>query len=502
MSTNPLAFPSQSASSHDAASVTDVDLIIVGAGAAGIAMAMAAKRQGRSFVVLERAEEIGGMWRDNRYPGVSANSPSHLVAFSDAPNPYWSHQYPSGDEVQDYLLSVVERHGLREHILGGASLAAATYDDSVGHWHVTYESAGYVSELVSTALVLAVGRHHIPNIPMIEGLHYFGGDLVHTAAWPQDVSLFSRRVGVIGTGASAVDCIPALAEDASHLTVFQRTARWVLPRHNTEYRDSTIDRFRQHPNLLRAHRASLALQSQLRSAVGENDRAAQLTARIAHNHLTNQVKDERLRDQLTPTIPPGRNEILRSDEYYPALVRRNVTLVTDGILAVTHDGIVTADETFHPLDAIVLATGFEPHAAYRYLNIQGAQGRSFADEWAEGVQTYLGITMADFPNLFMLAGPNTALDGASETTMIETQVAHICALLDERDSLGAARVSVRPELVTAFTRQMAQRSASFPARLAGSETDGDGVNRSWWPGTLRDYQKRCRTPDFIDYHFD
>ena len=491
-----------------ARAMVDVDVIIVGAGIAGIAMAMELQRTGQTFVVLEKGDEIGGTWRDNRYPGVACDVPSHLYSFANEPNPYWSHTYASGDEIQDYLLSVVEKHDLRRHIMFDAWVAGARYEESNGHWEVTYRPQdSHSMTLTSRGLVLGVGLLHLPNVPMIEGLQHFAGEVIHTAAWPRETSMFGRRVGVIGTGASAVQCIPPLAQDATHLSVFQRTPSWVLPRHNTEYSEATIDRFRRHPGLMKAHRTSWRVKTDARSvAFDSHPKLLEMASKKALAHLHNQVKDPQLREKLTPTYTMGCKRVLTSDDYYPALVRQDVTLVTDEVIAATPDGLVTADGAFHQLDVIVLATGFDPAGSYRHLDIVGALGRSLADEWADGVRTYLGIALADFPNLFLLHGPNTALGHTSVIAMIEAQVGHVSALLAERDRRGAASIRVRPELVDAFTRQVQERSERSVWLTGGCHSwylDADGVNRTVWPGSLRDYENRCSSSDVaIDYLFE
>lgn len=490
-----------------ASPIADVDVVILGTGISGIAMAMELDEAGRSYLMLEKADEVGGTWRENVYPGVACDVPAHLYSFTREPNPYWSHTYASGDEIQDYLLSVVERRRIRPHIQFGAWLTTASYDDATGLWHIEYVKHGaqHPTQLTCRAFVLGVGALHLPSVPYIDGLHQFRGQVIHTAAWPKETQVFGQRVGVIGTGASAVQCIPPLAEDAAHLTVFQRTPSWVLPRHNSEYSDATIDRFRRRPRMLKAHRESLRVSNDLRAvAFDSHPKLLELASKQALAHLRNQVKDPVLREKLTPDYTMGCKRVLMSDTYYPALVRQDVSLITDGILAVTPDGVVTDDGSLHELDVLVLATGFDPAGSYRHLDIRGEFGRSFADEWADGVETYLGITMAHFPNLFMLLGPNTGLGHTSVIGMIEAQAKHIVRLLDARDEQGALAVSVRPELVEAFTRQLAQRHTAAVWQTGGCHSwyvDDDGVNRTLWPGSVREYEKRCGEENLIAYQF-
>ena len=486
--------------------VAEMDVVVVGSGFSGIGMGVALKNAGRSFVILEKADEIGGTWRENRYPGVACDVPSHLYSFSFDLNPYWSHTYSSGDVIQDYLLSVVEKHGLREHVTFGAWVEGASYDEASGVWSVVaHTDDGRTTTVTARALVLGVGALHLPHIPLIEGLHTFAGELVHTASWPENTSMFGRRVGIIGTGASAVQCIPPLAEDAEHLTVFQRSAPWIMPQRNGEYSETTIDRFRRHPALMRAHREALRRKNDLRAvAFDAQPKLLELASREAKRHLRNQVSDPSLREKLTPDYTMGCKRVILSDRYYPALVRSDVSLVTDDVVAVTPEGVVTSGGAMHELDALVLATGFDPAGSYAHLQISGRDGRSFADEWAQGVQTYLGVSMAGFPNLFMLLGPNTGLGHTSVVLMIEAQIAHVMRLLGERDRRGTTAVEVRPELVPAFTREMRERTERSVWKQGGCTSwylDEDGENRTLWPGGVGEYERRLTRPDAIDFLF-
>lgn len=486
--------------------LADVEVVIVGTGFSGIAMAMALKEAGRSFVMLEKGNEFGGTWRDNRYPGVACDVPSHLYSLKREPNPYWSHTYSTGDEIQDYILSIVEKHGLREHATLGAWVTAATFDEPTGLWRVNYLlTDGRAQSVVAESLVLGIGGLHMPHIPHIEGLHTFAGELIHTSAWPKDASMHGRRVGVIGTGASAVQVIPPLAEDAEHLTVFQRTPSWVLPRHNEEYSDRTVDRFRRMPRLMDLHRKRIRLTNDARAiAFDSHPELLKIGERQALAHLHNQVKDPALREALTPKYTLGCKRAVLSDFYYPAMVRDDVSLVTDGIEAVTPDGVVTADGTLHELDALILATGFDPAGSFTQLQLTGSDARTFADFGRKGLQTYLGISVPSFPNMFMLMGPNTGLGHTSVLLMIEAQVDHIMGLLAERERREASTVEIRPELAEAFMRQMDERSEHTVWKRGGCNSwylDRAGRNRSIWPGSVSEYEKRCRSGSYVDYLF-
>lgn len=306
------------------------DVVIVGSGFSGIAMGVALRAAGRDFTILEKADEIGGTWRENRYPGCECDVPAHLYSFSFEPNPYWSHTYAPADEIQDYLLYCVEKYGLRPHVQTETTVQQAKYDAGTGRWKITVASPwGALRELTASALVLGVGALHEPVIPDIPGLETYAGELRHTATWDPGTTVQSRRVGVIGTGSSGVQIIPPLAEDAKRLTVFQRTPAWVLPRDNSEYSEKQVDRFEQHPLAMQAHRAQIRLQEEARTlAFTTQPKLLRAMSLQARRHLARAVSDPELRETLTPTYTMGCKRILLSDDYYPALTRDHVDVVT------------------------------------------------------------------------------------------------------------------------------------------------------------------------------
>lgn len=481
------------------------EVVIVGSGFSGIAMGVALRAAGRDFTILEKAGEIGGTWRENRYPGCECDVPAHLYSFSFEPNPYWSHTYAPGDEIQDYLLFCVEKYGLRPHVRTETTVQQAQYDSATGRWTVTIASPwGALSELTASALVLGVGPLHEPLIPDIPGLETFAGELRHTATWDPGTTVQSRRVGVIGTGSSGVQIIPPLAEDAKRLTVFQRTPAWVLPRGNAEYSEKQVDRFEQHPLAMQAHRSRLRAQEEARTlAFTSQPKLLRAMSLQARRHLAGAVTDPQLREALTPTYTMGCKRILLSDDYYPALTRDNVDLVTDSIEQVEPRAVVTADGERHALDMLVLATGFDPIGSYRYLAVKGEEGRILGREIARDGETYLGVTVPHFPNLFLLLGPNTLLGHTSVLLMLEAQVALIMRLLEERDRRAAASVSVRPEVVPGFMSEIDRRSARtvWESGCTSWYLDEQGRNRTLWPGSVRDYEKRATKPELVDYLF-
>lgn len=482
------------------------DVVIVGSGFSGIAMGVALRAAGRDFTILEKAAEIGGTWRDNRYPGCECDVPAHLYSFSFEPNPYWSRTYAPADEIQDYLLYCVEKYGLRPHVQTESTVQQAQYDDASGRWKLTVATPwGALREVTASALVLGVGPLHEPVIPDIPGLETYAGELRHTATWDTGTTVQNRRVGVIGTGSSGVQIIPPLSEDAERLTVFQRTPAWVLPRGNREYSEKQVDRFEQHPRAMQAHRAYLRTQEEARTlALTTQPKMARAMSLQARRHLARAVKDPRLREQLTPTYTMGCKQVLLSDDYYPALARDHVDVVTAPIDHVEPEAVVTADGRRHLLDMLVLATGFDPIGSYRYLSVTGEDGRVLGREIARDAETYLGVTVPRFPNLFLLLGPNSLLGHNSVLLMLEAQVALVMQLLDERDRQQAKSVSVRPEVVPGFMAEIDRRSARtvWESDCTSWYLDEQGRNRTLWPGSVREYEKRATKPELVDYLFD
>ncbi len=481
------------------------DVIVVGSGFAGIAMGIALRAAGRDFAILEKADEIGGTWRDNRYPGCECDVAAHLYSFSFEQNARWSHTYAAGGEIQDYLLHCVEKYGLRQHLQLDSTVQQASYDEPTGRWTLTVASrSGQLRELTTTALVLGVGALHEPVIPALPGLQTFAGELRHTSAWDPETTVQGRRVGVIGTGSSGVQIIPLLAVDAEHLTVFQRTPAWVIPRGNKPYTEQQVGRFERRPAAMRAHRAVLRAQEDARTAAFiTQPRLLTALAAVARRHLKTSVADLDLRERLTPAYAIGCKRVTISDDYYPALTRDNVAVVTAAIDRVEPDAVVTDDGERHPLDLLVLATGFDPIGSYRRFGVVGRRGQVLGDEFAHDARTHLGVTVPDFPNLFLLHGPNTSTDHRSLVPMLEAQALLVSRLLAERDERGARTVCVRPEAVSGFIAELDRRNARlvWESGCASWYLDDRGRNRTLWPSTVRDYRKRLRAPELADYSF-
>lgn len=480
--------------------MTRVEVAIVGAGFAGIGMAMALRRAGREdFVLLERAASVGGTWRDNVYPGVACDVPSHLYGFAEHPNPSWSGTYARGHEIREYLEDVVDAEGLRERLLLGAGMQWADWDAEHEVWRIGTARGPVVAD----ALVLACGRLTEPSIPEIAGLETFRGPLFHSARWDRSVDLAGLRVGVVGTGASAVQLVPELARIAAHVTLFQRSPAWIVPRGGRAYSDAERERFATHPDELARLRADLYAEGEARFASRSGDAAASARAQSdALAHLHAQVADPALRAALTPDYTFGCKRVLLSDEFYPAVASDAVTLVPAALESAHGSTLVAADGSRHDVDALVLATGFastrQPYAEL----VVGEHGDTLAEHWSSGMTSFASTVVAGFPNLFVLNGPNASLGHSSSVLMIEEQAAYAARVLARRDAMGGV-LRVDPESEQAYTTEIAAAAASTPWITGGCRNwyvdERSGRLTLLWPGTVDAFRARLDRADGSEF---
>jgi len=476
-----------------------VRVAIVGTGFSGLGMAIRLKQQGSDdFVVFERAGDIGGTWRDNTYPGCACDVPSHLYSFSFAPNPDWSHSFSPQQEIWDYLRHCAMPYGVIPHIQFNAEVQGAAWDEAEQRWRITTSKGGYTADL----FILGNGPLSEPRLPDIPGLDTFAGTLFHSAQWDHAHDLSGERVAVIGTGASAIQFVPQIQPQVGHLMLFQRTPPWILPR-----KDQAISRrdqalFTLLPMAQRLARARIYLRNELTALfmVYKPDMMKKAEALSLH-HLEKQIADPVLRAKLTPTYTMGCKRILLSDDFYPALAQDNVEVVTDRIAEVRPHSIVTADGVERPVDTIIVATGFHvtdmPAAGY----VRGRGGRTLADVWRDSPQAYLGATVAGFPNLFLMIGPNTGLGHTSMVYMIESQLAYVLDCLKMMERRGVKAVEVRPQVQQAYNDAI-QRRLQGTVWLSGCKSwylDAQGRNTTLWPGFTFEYRWRTRRFDAASY---
>jgi cation diffusion facilitator CzcD-associated flavoprotein CzcO len=473
-------------------------VVIVGTGFSGLGMAIRlAQRGDDDYVVLEKAGEVGGTWRDNRYPGCACDVPSRLYSFSFAQFPGWSRDFATADEIWGYLRRVADRYAVRDRIVFGADLRAAEFDEATSRWTLT---AGDGRQWTCDALVLGAGALHEPKLPDIEGLASFAGQLAHTARWPEGADLTGRRVGVVGTGASAVQLIPEVAQIASNTTVFQRTAAWTMSKHDQEWSPARQRLFARWPALQRLVRWRTYWSLEARAPLFVRfPGLARLVERIALRELAAAVPDPVTRAALTPDYRIGCKRILLSNDYWPSFARPDVSLVTDAIVRVEPDAVVTADGSRHEVDVLVLGTGFDVSGSTDRIDIRGLGGRTLAEAWRAGMHTNLGITVAGFPELYLLLGHNTGLGHNSVVTMIEFATDYVLKGID-RGRTGPRVVTQQAQ--DAFTDEMVRRSRHtiWATGCRSWYLDRFGNNTALWPGSTIGYWLRTRRLD--DSQFD
>jgi cation diffusion facilitator CzcD-associated flavoprotein CzcO len=476
-------------------------IAIIGAGFGGIGMAIRLKRAGiESFTIFERADEIGGTWRDNTYPGAACDVPSHAYSLSFEPYAGWTHRFAPWHEIQGYLLRLVDKWDLRAHLRLGTEIVEAHFDEQAGSWTLTTRAG----DVHTTRLVVsAVGGLVDPALPEIKGLSNFAGELFHTARWNHEVELTGKRVAVIGTGASAVQVIPSIAPQVERLAVFQRTPAWVVPKRDKRYSERTRGLFERLPFLLRASRFLHYAASELFGPMVFLDapRLSALGERMSLRHLHAQVEDPVLREKLTPSFQFGCKRILISDDYWASFARENVDLVTEPIEEIERAGVRTADGTLHEVDAIVLATGFALGLASAPFAIVGRAGRTLAEAWKQGAVAYKGMTVAGFPNWFILMGPNTGPGHTSVLVFTEAQIAHTLGAIEKIRRGGLRFVDVRSEVLDGYNARIQGRMKHmvWSSGCKSWYLSPDGSNHALYPGFAAEYVARTRRFDPADY---
>ena len=470
-----------------------IGTVIVGAGFAGIAAALALKAAGDGdFIILERADAVGGTWRDNVYPGVACDVPAHLYGLSSHPWPDWSRTFAPGAEIRAYLEHVVAAEGLDRHLRLGTALAAASWAE--GAWQIRAVSTRSTDEgstiLAARNLILAAGRLTEPVIPEIPGLADFPGPVFHSARWDDSLRLHNARIAVVGTGASAIQLAPELARRGADVRLFQRTPAWIVPRRDRAYARAERDAWRTDPGSLARLRDELHVEGDARFASRSGDPVAAAEAReMALAHLARHVPDPELRQALTPDYEFGCKRVLLSDDFYPALASGAVTLEPAALASVEDNTLVAANGARHEVDIVVLATGFEAARQPYARLVTGEQGLTLDEHWSEGMTSVGSTLVTGFPNLYVLNGPNASLGHNSAVLIMEEQAAFAASLIARGET-----IRVSPEAEAGYTDEIAVRAAGTPWT--------SGTCRNWytdprsgrltllWPGTVADFRSR------------
>lgn len=470
-----------------------IDVAIIGTGFSGLGMAIKLKQSGNNdFVVLEAASDLGGTWRDNHYPGCACDVQSHLYSFSFEPNPNWSRMFAPQPEIWAYLRHCAKKYQITSHIRYNARVDGAQWDETAQAWHIRTADGKTLSARV---LVSGIGGLSRANTPDIKGLEKFNGEVFHSQQWHHDYPLAGKKVAVIGTGASAIQFVPKIAPEVAELKLFQRTPPWIIAKPDRAITWAEHTLFKRLPAAQLALRNAIYWQLESR-AVGFviNPRLMKLAERWARSHIRKQVSDPALRKKVTPDYTIGCKRILISDDYYPALGRDNVDLVTDGIREIKANSIVTADGAEHQVDAIIFGTGFAATDPLGPLQITGSDGVDLREEFMRtGTEAYLGTTVAGFPNLFMLTGPNTGLGHNSMVFMIESQVAYVMDALKTMQKKDLAAIEVRRGIQEKYNAKLQSGSTNSVWKAGGCQSwylDASGKNVTLWPGFTWQFRRQ------------
>ncbi|WP_236595455.1 flavin-containing monooxygenase [Mycobacterium paraintracellulare] len=477
-------------------------IAVVGTGFGGLAAAIRLQRAGfRDFVLLDRAADIGGVWRDNNYPGAAVDVQCQLYSFSFAPNPEWRNLFAKQSEIWDYLRAITVRFGLLPRLILNCAVERLDWDPAQQRWRM--QTA--LGERTANHIVIATGALADPNIPAIAGLDRFAGTQFHSARWNHDFDPTDKRIAVIGTGASAVQFIPALQPVAAHMTVFQRTPAWVLPRHDREITTRKQAVFKALQLLQGLQRLRIYLMRE-RLLIGfRHPSLLGAAERQARNHLETQVNNPALRAKLTPDYRLGCKRVVISDDYLRALDQPNLTVITDSIRAVDEDGIIDATGTHHRVDAIIFGTGFQTSRLPLTDHIHGTTGLTLAQAWDGNPTAYLGTTVAGFPNCYLIHGPNIGLGHTSMIHMYESQANYIAAAISYARAHRVAALEPSASAQKAFTAEVDRLSTGTVWTTGGCKSwylNDQGRNTNLWPASTFSYRRRTRrfNPDHHVLH--
>jgi cation diffusion facilitator CzcD-associated flavoprotein CzcO len=466
-------------------------IAVVGGGFGGVGAAAMLKREGYEDVtVFEKGERIGGVWQHNTYPGAACDIPSHLYEFSFAPNS-WSRRFSPGPEIRAYVEGVARRFGVLEKIRTGTEVRSARWDETRRKWQLDTSAGPHEADVLATAC----GQLSVPKVPPLAGLEDFEGPAFHTAEWRHDVDLAGKRVALIGTGCSAIQVGPAIQPEVAQLDVYQRSPGWTLAKSDHDYSRLHRTVFRHLPALRRLDRASIfAFQDLAAAAFTRHRWLLPLFRALGMRQIKSAISDPELRRKVTPTYEFGCKRVMLTDDWYPTLTKPNVELISDGIGSITANGIRDAAGIERPADAIVFATGFASHAFVAPMEIAGSDGRTLDQAWSEVARAYLGLSVPDFPNMFLLYGPNTNGGSGSVVNTIECGVGHLLAALREMERAGASRIEVSRAAAEDFDHELrvALAGTVWQAGCRNWYVDENGNDPNNWPWTWSAYRRRTR----------
>jgi len=468
-------------------------ILIIGSGFAGLCMAIKLREQGiEDFQILERGDDVGGTWRDNHYPGCACDVQSHLYSFSFEPNPEWTRMFARQPEIKAYLEKCAAKYDLRRHIVFGANVQNARYDEATASWTVKTADGRSFSGRV---LVSGMGGLSNPAMPNVKGLDSFKGKAFHSAHWDHSYDLTDKRVAVIGTGASAIQFVPQIQKAAKRVDLYQRTAPWIMPKPDREIGSRERRLYRALPALQNAYRTAIYWMLESRVlGFAVNPKLMTMVEGVARGHIKRHIKDPALRAKVTPDYTIGCKRILISNDYYPALAQANVDVITDDIVEVRANSVVDSAGNERAVDAIIYGTGFKAQDPMPRGTVFGTGGVDLLDAWKTGPEAYLGLSVAGFPNFFMLVGPNTGLGHNSMVFMIESQVAYVMDALKTMRKQKLRAVDVKPDAQVTFNKSI-QGQLSKTVWTSGCKSwyvDANGKNTTLWPGFTFIYRGKTR----------
>jgi len=475
-------------------------LAVIGAGMAGILSAIKLQEAGLTdFTVYEKADRVGGTWRENTYPGLSCDVPSHLYSYSFAPRPEWTHRYSPGEEIQAYFEDVARDHGVDGYVRYGDEVTSCRFTD--GRWEIE-TAAGHRDEV--DVVIAATGVLHHPRIPDIDGMDDFGGALFHSARWDHDVPLDGARVGIVGTGSTAVQMVSALVGRVAHLTLFQRTAQWVLQADNPPYTDADQTGFRDDPARLAELRAQLTQFFDVfaNAIVNADSPEMQMVADACRLNLEENVRDPELRERLRPDYRAACKRLIISPDFYEAIQQPNAELVTDPIERFERTGVRTKDGRLHELEVLVLATGFKTDAFMRPMSIKGRDGQTLDEAWAKRPNAFMSISIPGFPNFFMINGPNGPVGNFSLIEVAELQFGYIMKLVERLRSGECREISATQEAMDEHEAARVE-AAKHTVWVTGCRSwylDDRGIPATW-PWSFDRFRAEMQAPNPAAFEF-
>jgi len=475
-------------------------IAIIGAGFSGLCTAIRLKEAGfTNFTLFEQGDDVGGVWRENTYPGAACDVPWHLYSFSFEPRTDYSCPYPEQPEILEYQRFCARKYAINSHVRLNTTVESATFDDANNLWRIE-TGDGQLHDF--DLLVFGVGQLSRPAFPPIKGIDEFAGHSFHSAQWDHEHDLTGERVAVIGTGASAIQFIPRIAPEVAQLNVFQRTPPYILPRFQRQYGKFNRWLFRKFPHYRDIFRLGLFGAGEASvPAFNDQSKLAVALRWWAKSHRNSQVKDPELREKLTPDYPIGCKRVLFSSDYYPAVARDNVDVVTTGIDHISAEGVVTEDGRTHAVDTIIYGTGFKTTEFLAPIQITGREGRSLGARWSAGAEAYLGITVDGFPNMFMCYGPNTNLGGNSIIYMIECQVQYIVDCVHRLAESDSHSMEVREDVIAEHNRKLQEKldNTVWSWGCSSWYHTADGRITNNWPSTNTRYHQLTRKAEPRDF---